>query len=276
MLLRRDGDDIVAIPQPSHAWLSGQLARAWGNARFAAPRPFEDVCLAAELHDIGWLDWELAPGFEPKSGHPQEFMRVPTATHLALWREGVKRARVFGRYPALLVSLHANTIYSQYFDVAKAPPEVAGAVRSFLDEQHTVQNEIRESLRAEPLYADGARPENVEINRMMIAAFDRLSLEMCWGVTKPVTVPNVPVAGSEQAALTLEPSGAGGEAVEVDPWPFREDRIVVIAEGRRLRGRYRDVEQMRGAIADAEAVTIRVSLHAPASARSGWAECEAC
>src|SRR5690348_7524279 len=53
MLFRADGEDAIAIAQPSHAWLSGQLARAWGNERFAAPAPYEEVCLGAEQHDIG-------------------------------------------------------------------------------------------------------------------------------------------------------------------------------------------------------------------------------
>ena len=44
MLLRKDGLDVIAIPQPSHAWLSGQMARAWGNRRFAAPMPYDEVC----------------------------------------------------------------------------------------------------------------------------------------------------------------------------------------------------------------------------------------
>jgi hypothetical protein len=34
---------------------------AWGNKDFGAVAPFEDVCLAAEQHDIGWLNWEAAP-----------------------------------------------------------------------------------------------------------------------------------------------------------------------------------------------------------------------
>ena len=32
MLLREDGGAVLAIGQTSHAWISGQLARAWGNA----------------------------------------------------------------------------------------------------------------------------------------------------------------------------------------------------------------------------------------------------
>ncbi|MGH6868086.1 MAG: DUF3891 family protein, partial [Methylocella sp.] len=113
MLLRKDGLDVIAIPQPSHAWLSGQMARAWGNRRFAAPMPYDEVCLAAGQHDIGWLDWEMTPALDAGTGLPQEFCRVPSKAHIALWREGVRRARVFGRYPALLVSLHADTIYAR-------------------------------------------------------------------------------------------------------------------------------------------------------------------
>jgi len=52
MLLRKDGLDVIAIPQPCHAWLSGQMARAWGNEHFAAPMPYDEVCLAAGKHDI--------------------------------------------------------------------------------------------------------------------------------------------------------------------------------------------------------------------------------
>ena len=55
-LLRKDDREVIAIPQPSHAWLSGQMARAWGNRHFAAPMPYDEVCLAAGQHDIGcWI-----------------------------------------------------------------------------------------------------------------------------------------------------------------------------------------------------------------------------
>ncbi len=98
MLLRKDGESVIAIPQPSHAWLSGQLARAWGNERFVAPVPNEEVCLAAEQHDIGWLSWEASPVLDERTGLPQEFFALPSRRHIAIWREGVRRASFFGRY----------------------------------------------------------------------------------------------------------------------------------------------------------------------------------
>jgi hypothetical protein len=39
ILIRPEGDGVVAIGQASHAWLSGQLARGWGSGRFDAPEP---------------------------------------------------------------------------------------------------------------------------------------------------------------------------------------------------------------------------------------------
>ena len=175
MLLRKDGLEVIAIPQPSHAWLSGQMARAWGNEHFAAPTPYDEVCLAAEQHDIGWLDWEMRPALDAGTGLPQEFFRVPSMAHIALWREGVRRACIFGRYPALLISLHADTIYARYFDFAKASVENAEAVRAFLDEQHRFQARTTASMRADPKLAEQASPDTIEHNRLLIAALDRKS-----------------------------------------------------------------------------------------------------
>ena len=72
MLIRPEPDGtFLAIGQASHAWLSGQLARAWGNERFGAVEPWEEVCLAAEQHDIGMAQWERAPTLNPDTGLPR-------------------------------------------------------------------------------------------------------------------------------------------------------------------------------------------------------------
>jgi Protein of unknown function (DUF3891) len=259
MLLRKDGIDVIAIPQPSHAWLSGQMARAWGNPRFAAPTPFDEVCLAAEQHDIGWLDCEMAPALDGGTGLPQEFFRVPARAHIALWREGVRRARVFGRYPALLVSLHADTIYTQYFNSNKATAETAEAVHAFLHEQHRFQALMAVSLRADPRLAERASPETIEHNRLLIAALDRMSLEICWGVKKEVKIPNVPTVGAGTTELRMQPRD--GEDLVLDPWPFQTASVAVRAEGKRLRGRFATEADLQRALDEAEAMLVRAVLH---------------
>ncbi|MGH6857726.1 MAG: DUF3891 family protein [Methylocella sp.] len=264
MLLRKDGLDVIAIPQPSHAWLSGQMARAWGNRRFAAPMPYDEVCLAAGQHDIGWLDWEMTPALDAGTGLPQEFCRVPSKAHIALWREGVRRARVFGRYPALLVSLHADTIYARHFDFAKASLENAEAVRAFLDEQHRFQARTAASLRADPKLAEQASPETIARNQLLIAALDRMSLEICWGLKKEITISNVPTAGAGTTELRMRPRDGEGLVIDdlvVDPWPFRTASVAVRTEGKRLRGRFSTGADLQLALDEAEPVLATAVLH---------------
>ncbi|MGH6851876.1 MAG: DUF3891 family protein, partial [Methylocella sp.] len=185
--------------------------------------------------------------------------RVPSKLHIALWREGVRRARVFGRYPALLVSLHADTIYACHFDFAKASPADAEAVRAFLDEQHRFQARMATSLRADPTIAEQASPENIERNRSLIAVLDRMSLEICWGVKKEIKIPDVPTAGAETAELRMQPRD--GEGLVLDPWPFRTASVAVRTEGKRLRGRFASEADLHRALDEAEPALVTAVLH---------------
>lgn len=259
MLLRMQGEAVIAIPQPAHAVVSGQMARAWGNDRFARPAPFEPVCLGVTLHDLGWLAFEEAPTLNPKTGLPHQFAELPPASHIALWSEGVRRARAFGRYPALLVSKHADTIYGRFFDFAKAAPEEAAAVRAFLDSQHAIQAELVTSLQADAETRDEASEAAIERNRLLVAALDWISLKLCYGLAEPATIPDVPVAGDARTSLALRP-GEGPDSVFVDPWPFGPERVEVEVEGKPLAGRFTSDEDLREALARAPSLTLRMAL----------------
>lgn len=260
MLLREDGADVIAIPQPSHAWLSGQLARAWGKAPFAPPSPFEDVCLAASQHDIGWHSWELRPALDQDTGLPQEFFRVPAPVHVALWRDGVNRACAFGRYPALLVALHAVTIYTRYFDFAKASPEDQATARAFLAEEQRFAAELAVSLRADPATARDASAQNIEHNRLLIATLDFMSLAICRGFEGVVIIPGVPLAEGATTQLKLHTLDGKRDVATITPWPFREARVALHAEGKRLTGRYRHQEELSAALDAAKSVLLTFLL----------------
>ena len=62
MLFRTQGPDVIAISQPMHAWIAGQLLKAWNEALA------EPLLLAAEQHDLGWLDWEVTPSCSDAAG----------------------------------------------------------------------------------------------------------------------------------------------------------------------------------------------------------------
>ena len=102
MLIRPEGEDaVLCIGQASHAWISGQLARAWAGLTRR-----EEVCLAAEQHDVAWLDWDSRPERDPATGLPYSFTAIPPATWIALWSPAPARLATQSAYAALLVSMH--------------------------------------------------------------------------------------------------------------------------------------------------------------------------
>src|SRR5690606_10174456 len=111
MLHRNLNGSYLAITQPGHAWLSGQLAAHWGNELTGEVNPRADVVLAAEQHDIGWLEWEAEPTLNPPTGRPKTFRELGTHEHLSVWAPAGPRALVYGPYVAMLVSMHGTGLY---------------------------------------------------------------------------------------------------------------------------------------------------------------------
>ena len=110
MIHRSDRDGTLLIGQPAHAWMSGRMARAW-KWPF---QPWEDVCLAAEQHDIGMAAWDARPELDPATGLPYSFTSMPREMHVGLWSKAARLMLPQGRYAALLVSLHGTGLYERY------------------------------------------------------------------------------------------------------------------------------------------------------------------
>jgi hypothetical protein len=270
MLFREDPEFTIVISQPSHAWLSGQIIRAWGNAVFGPVTPYEDVCLGSEQHDIGWLEWERAPTFNHATGRPHSFREVSIAGRTAIWRRGTELALAFGRYPALLVSLHGTGLYAA-FDAASARAADATIVSDFLDDQRSLQGRLSESLRADPRFAGCADDATIARNRALVRAADRMSIAICTGMRDVVVrtddphvgiVKQVPTAGGE---TDIRMSAVGGDlaTISVAPWPFAAPAVRVICEGIELPAiSVRDQNEMRVVLRDARRVTVSAELRA--------------
>jgi hypothetical protein len=249
MLLREDGDAVVAIGQASHAWLSGQLARAWGGPVAGAVEHREAACLAADQHDVGMAQWDLAPALNPRTGRPQSFLEMDLATHLALWSAAPQRLFTQSRLAALLVSLHGTKLYERR-DLARLAPGDADAVRAYLAGQRALQAR----LAAET----GAATSALRRLQGQLFAWDWLSLALClrWA---PATLEGVPAA-REDVGLTL--AERGGRA-SLDPWPFAADEVAVRCEGRRLAERCATPAELHAALERAPRLELRFRL-APA------------
>jgi hypothetical protein len=228
VLLREGGEAVVCIGQPAHAWLSGQLARAW---TLEPVEPWEEVCLAAEQHDLGMADWDALPELNSSTARPYSFMEMPLATHLRLWTAAPARMLTQSRYAALLVSMHGTALYEMR-DLARMSAADADAVRTYLAAQRALQEALGAGLDA----------EQVRRNQRLLWIWDFLSLGLCLGWE-----------GRSVEGVTLK-------ADTIDPWPFAADRVLLRTEGRRLEGRFHDEASLHVALAAAPWVELRFEL----------------
>jgi hypothetical protein len=165
MLLRPDGDAVICIGQPAHAFISGQLATRW------EPKPSEEVILAATQHDAGMADWDAAPELNPETGLPQSFMEMELATHLRLWSHAPYRVLPQSRYAAVLVSMHGTALYEMR---KRRTPEI----ERYLDEQRELQRTLGGDFDQDQL----------ENDQQLLWRWDSMSLGLCldWdGATTP-------------------------------------------------------------------------------------------
>ena len=205
MLVLADADSALCIGQASHAWISGQMARAWAE-------PFdhrEEVCLAAEQHDIGMAEWDLEPALNPDTGLPFAFTEMPIEMHSGLWLRGPKKLVTTSIYAAGLVSLHGTKLY----ELRETTPDVA-------DYLHR-QEEFRRGL--------GFARDDLEPASTLVWTWDYLSLALILGWEGEV-------------------DGISVRGGRISPWPFRDAVVVFHCEGRRHRGRFSDENEMRAAL----------------------------
>ena len=248
VLLRADDEGVVAIGQASHAWVSGQLARAWGGAAAGEVAHREAACLAADQHDVGMALWDLAPDLDPATGLPVPFTAMPLATHLRLWGAAPQRLFSQSRVAALLVSLHGTTLFGRR-DLDRLAADEADEVRAYLAGQHALQERLAAETGLDV-------PARTRLQRQLFA-WDWLSLALLLGWA-PASLPGVPAASGELELHVAR--GAGHEVHTLRPWPFSGDAVHVVAEGRRLAGRATTPPELHAALERAPRVELGFTL----------------
>ena len=263
MLYREDVGGTIGFTQPAHAWVSGQLARAWGNGTFGTVAPRDDLCLAAEQHDVGMAAWEAAPTLNPRSGRAYSFRELPEPLHSQIFVAGARILATQNRYAALLTSRHFTRLARRH-DFANDPPATVQAVTAYLASEPVWQGRLLAELRDDPRYAAHVAAEVLDRNSRLLATWDWLSLLLLMGVHGPATVPDVPTA-TDAATLSLTPDAADPTLVTITPWPFATAIVTLRCEGRRLGAGYADDVTLRAAVASARWATLQLTLRSAAS-----------
>ncbi|MGZ4313029.1 MAG: DUF3891 family protein [Solirubrobacteraceae bacterium] len=267
MVLRRDAAGVLAVGQASHAWLCGQLARAWGNERFGAVQPLAEVALGAEQHDVGMGRWDLAPARNPQTGLPQSFMEMGAAANAGLWLHGPRRLVSQSRYAALLAIMHGRRLYERV-DVDLAPGPEAAAVTAFLEHARELEATLLAALRADPFTADYATSALVARNSQLVWTWDTISLALLldWA---PLTLEAVPTAAGGAVDVTMVALPTDPPVASLDPWPFTANEVRLHCEGRRLTQGCDDDDALARALDQAPWETVQFTVVAGADLRPG-------
>jgi hypothetical protein len=248
VVVRLENDSALAIGQLSHSWLSGQLARAWGNERFGSVHAREEIALGAEQHDIGWALFDLAPGFNEQTGLPRTFLELSVEEHLAIWREAPVRLLSQSAHAALVVCMHGRALSELR---AQHAPEHSAELQRHIDEERERQASLCATLAISD--AQAAR-----IQRQMWT-WDGLSLALC-DAWRPFTAHEVPAG---EGTLDLELRDRDDGTCTLDPWPFEAERLELRCEARRLARRYSGEKELRRAFECATPVALEFTLLAP-------------
>jgi hypothetical protein len=251
MIIRADEGGLVLIRQTEHARLCGDMARTWGNGRFAPVRPLEAVAWAAAKHDNGWAEWEDAPRLNPRTGRPYTYTDIPIDQHLEITRRSIARAIARNPYAGLLVSLHGSILYGRF----RYRQPGAGA---FLEEQGGVQGRLVAAMGVDPAFGPFCEEPALATNRDLVFAWDSLSLFLCHGAA---WVPQLEVPCDYAGGRVRVDSRQGADGWTLDPYPFRQDPLALSAAALRTRRtEFAAESELRAALERAERLRLDVVI----------------
>lgn len=122
MLVTRRAGNLMLITQPEHARLAGQLARVWGNERFAVPAPREALICAATHHDDGWLELDGLPVYNEDARRPANFVEVPLSRTIGPYGRGVDSVYERDPHAGALVGMHFSGFYTARWGIQGGSP----------------------------------------------------------------------------------------------------------------------------------------------------------
>lgn len=227
----------ILISQIDHARLAAEWAENWGSDAIAPIEPHADVLAATLHHDDGWQARDEDPLFDPTSGRVLDFMEMPLAESLAIWRASIEAAAQFGPLPAYTVSGHFCALLERSMSHHQDEPRRCALGQEFLDRQRSKQDAWLATWQAgDP----GRRTTEVADHALgLLQMFDWISLWFCCARRdKPETIdtpdgPSVTISPRSPTDLTIH------------PWPLSVDELTLSVTGQAVpAGHYANTQQL--------------------------------
>jgi hypothetical protein len=223
MIVQEVDGELWFFRQTDHALLSGQFARTWGNDRVPALPRREQTVVAAARHDDGWAEWELAPKLRSDGG-PVDFIRVPVADHVPLYRRGIDLVESEGPYAGLVASLHGERLYTRPFHPGMDPriQHLQGndlmLATSYVEGERSRQQRLLGVL-------DDAASSDAEEDWRRLQVWDRMSLLVCMSPIREGTETTFPPIATAQGDVQIAAAGVGERVLSLDPYPFGSEGV---------------------------------------------------
>lgn len=229
--MRKLNNEWWGFSQMSHAWVTGQLASAWGNQHFLVPEPRRELLLAAALHDLGWIEWEQHPEINEETGLPYNFVAMPLLKHIEIWKNGTSKAVVINRFVAWLISCH-NSYLLRFRDLDREPGNTRCAAVTFLEEQEALQEQLILSMRSDKRYEPYMTDKSMHKYKQLLRAWDYFSLVLCMGDMDEDEISEA--RNEEDQSSVIVRKNQSDFRYEVHPWPFTGRSLTVGCEAVRL------------------------------------------
>ncbi|EMA52492.1 MULTISPECIES: DUF3891 family protein [Halococcus] len=283
MIVAEDADRFRLVPQPDHAHLTGQIARHWGNERFERPAPDHSMIIAAEDHDRGWRQYDLAPSIHPDGARPLGFREYPGEEWTTVYRSGVENTVAIDTYAGLLVSLHGTGLRRQGYGARCDIPDMHDdpVYADFIAEQEQLQKEVVGQLNdddrfsryvsaddlafLEEIHETGAYSGHCRTwhNYLLLEIYDRLSLYLCENTPLPeTTLGPVPITdGTEDSQTELHVVPTDEMAVRIEPYPFDTSPMTVSVSGRYVPKTFETQDQLTERYYRSERERLQFTIH---------------
>ena len=236
MIIRRDGEGLLAIAQPDHARLAGVFAESWRGGAGGS------LVAASHHHDDGWIDWEKAPTIDDE-GRPHDFLTIPMDDRVAVYRRGIDLLATTDRAAGLLTSLHFGRLLAEGLGALER--DARRTAEDFLAEQSTWEARTWRQV---------GEPEGVEADYRVLRAVDYLSLLLCMR----------PLDQLDAASVMTMTLRVEGQRVTLDPYPFDTDELAVGVAARVLTATTFDSDEAyRSALAGASVRALNWTLSRP-------------
>ncbi len=253
MIVRPVKGEVRLITQHDHARAAGTLARRWVGGNALPPLPGgsrKAFYFAVDNHDVGWCRHDASPRLDPATNLPFSFFGTTAEEATEIWTEGVAFCEAHRPFAGYMVSVHFCTLAEA--GLSGAPPEELGFLQKFVRAEHERQAALVRCMSGE----ENACKEKAAF---LLRACDTLSLLAC---RAPEIMPpegrTHPLAGSG-----LRVRSAGGDTLEVGPWPFDAESLSLRFPGLTIqRGRFESGEDLEEALRVAEPA-VYVSLLTP-------------